>query len=314
MNDIRPIKKVLRSKPTIEGAGVHLRRAFGYRQMPQFDSFLLLDDFGSDDPTDYLAGSPWHLHRGIETITHALRGSVEHGDSLGNASVITSGDVQWMTAGSGIIHQEMPKARDDGVLWGLQLWANLPASHKMMDPRYRDVKRDEIPNVVLDGGVTVDIICGTVGGVAGPVRDIVTEPEYLDVTVPPATTFGHSVAVHRTVFACVIQGSGRFGPRQGLSARNADHTSGPDGSHARRIQPANVVAFGSGDTVEATAGDDAVRFLLISGRPIGKAVAWGGPIVMNTKDELRTAFREYREGTFFKHQARHGRFSQRSIS
>ena len=191
MKSVRKISKVWKSKPTIEGAGVHLKRAFGYNQVPLFDPFLMLDDFHSNYPPHYLKGFPWHPHRGIETITYVIHGRVEHGDSMGNSGVIASGDVQWMTAGSGIIHQEMPKGDEDGLMWGFQFWANLPASHKMMDPRYRGIVSGEIPEVTLKGDVRVKVICGEVGGVKGPVRDVVIDPAYLDVTVPPETTFTH---------------------------------------------------------------------------------------------------------------------------
>jgi hypothetical protein len=210
MVEIRKIAKVFRSKPTIEGAGVHLRRAFGYSQVPKFDPFLMLDDFRSDNPEDYLKGFPWHPHRGIETITYILRGDVEHGDSMGNKGVISSGDVQWMTAGSGIIHQEMPKGDQDGSMYGFQLWANLPKSHKMMDPRYRDVKSDQIPDVELPNGTRIRIICGKVGDVQGPVRDIVIDPEYLDITVPAGSEYTHPTKRGHTAFAYVIDGTGYF--------------------------------------------------------------------------------------------------------
>jgi redox-sensitive bicupin YhaK (pirin superfamily) len=210
MTGRRKIRKVMRSKPTIEGAGVHLRRAFGGSEVPEFDPFLLLDDFRSDDPRHYLKGFPWHPHRGIETITYVLQGSVEHGDSMGNKGVIDVGDVQWMTAGSGIIHQEMPKGDQSGRMGGFQLWANLPASHKMMDPRYRGLTRDRIPEVSLGNGVKIRIICGQIEGVKGPVADIVTDPEYLDVTVPVHTEFIHQTRPGHTVFAYVIEGEGYF--------------------------------------------------------------------------------------------------------
>jgi redox-sensitive bicupin YhaK (pirin superfamily) len=272
----------------LEGAGVHLQRAFGYQQAPRLDPFLLLDDFHSDDPDDYIQGFPWHPHRGIETITYVLHGEIEHGDSLGNAGVIASGDVQWMTAGSGIIHQEMPKGRDDGLLWGFQLWANLPSSHKMMPPRYRDVTRQQIPEVELDG-IKIKVISGAVGDVRGPVQDVVIEPEYLDVAVPSQATFTRRVAAGHTVLAYVIQGQGYFGLLR------------TDGGNP--IGPETLVVYGDGEEVSIAARDGGVRFLLISGRPIGEPVAWRGPIVMNTQEELRIAFEEYQRGTFLKHSA-----------
>ena len=210
MSKARKIKKVWKSKPTLEGAGVHLKRSFGFHEVPELDPFLLLDDFHSDNPKDYLPGFPWHPHRGIETITYVLHGKVEHGDSMGNKGTISSGDVQWMTAGSGIIHKEMPKGSKDGLMWGFQLWANLPRSQKMMDPRYRDVKSNQIPEVALDYGTKVKIICGKVSGVSGPVKDIIIDPEYLDVSMPPGTTFVHPVKSGHTLFAYVIEGKGYF--------------------------------------------------------------------------------------------------------
>lgn len=286
MTTIRTIKQVSKSQPTLEGAGVHLNRVFGFHQTPNLDPFLLLDDFHSDDPSAYLKGFPWHPHRGIETITYMLYGEVEHGDSMGNTGVITSGDVQWMTAGSGIVHQEMPKGRNDGLMAGFQLWANLPASHKMMDPRYRDIKREDIPVVTLGNSVEIKVICGEVDGVTGPVQDVVIDPEYLDVTVPAGATFTHATKTGHTVFAYTPwrSGKGSFAPGVGP------------------VGPEHLIVFGDGDSLEITANDESARFLLISGQPIGEPVAWYGPIVMNTQEELRVAFEEYQRGTFLKHQ------------
>ena len=292
MPETRRIVGVLKARPTIEGAGVHLKRAFGYREAPQFDPFLLLDDFHSDDPADYLAGFPWHPHRGIETITYVLHGDIEHGDSMGNSGIIGAGDVQWMTAGSGIIHQEMPKGEKTPSpgggrpMWGFQLWANLPASHKMMDPRYRDVKASQIPRVALEGGGSAGVICGEVGGVQGPVRDIVTDPEYLDVSLPGDSEFVHPVERGHSAFAYVVDGAGYFSPDGGSALIGAE----------------SVVVFGDGDQVSARAGEVPMRFLLVSGKPLKEPVAWGGPIVMNTQEELRLAFDEYNRGTFVKHR------------
>jgi redox-sensitive bicupin YhaK (pirin superfamily) len=283
MADIRRIRKILKSEPTIEGAGVHLKRAFGYQQVPELDPFLLLDDFHSSNPDEYIKGFPWHPHRGIETITYVLYGKVEHGDSMGNKGTISSGDIQWMTAGSGIIHQEMPKGEEDGLMWGFQLWANLPASHKMMDPRYRDIKSQQIPEIILDGGVKVKIICGEINGMKGPVQDIVIDPEYLDITVPPKTSFTHSVKRGHKAFAYVIEGKGYFD-------QNRDEMGGPE----------SLVIFDDGDEVVISTEDGAVRALFVSGKPIGERVAWHGPIVMNTQEELRIAFEEYEKGTFIK--------------
>ncbi len=286
MGEVRRTEKVWTSKPTIEGAGVRLKRAFGFDEVPQLDPFLLLDDFRLNNPTDYLRGFPWHPHRGIETITYILAGDVEHGDSLGNRGVISSGDVQWMTAGSGIIHQEMPKGDPEGRMWGFQLWANLPASHKMMDPRYQEIKHGDIPEVTTAGGATVRVICGQVDGVRGPVREILTDPEYLDVSLPPHATFTHSVKAEHTVFAYVFEGEGYFGPGRDPSTHET------------------VVLYGPGDTVEVSTEEQPVRFLLVAGRPLKEPVAWHGPIVMNTQEELRVALREYEEGTFVKHARR----------
>ncbi len=283
MGEVRKIVKTLKSRPTIEGAGVHLKRAFGYDD-PFLDPFLLLDDFHSDDPEDYIAGFPWHPHRGIETITYMLHGEVAHGDSMGNKGVIGEGDVQWMTAGSGIVHEEMPK-NSGPLLWGFQLWANLPSSHKMMDPRYRDVNRDEIPVASRDN-CEIRVICGEVDGVRGPVRDIVTDPEYLDVSLKPGCEFVHPVERGHNVFAYVVEGEGYF-----------------EDSRKDLIGKENLVVFGDGDEVKITT-DGGVRFLLVSGKPIREPVAWYGPIVMNTQEELEKAFEEYRKGTFLKHKAR----------
>jgi redox-sensitive bicupin YhaK (pirin superfamily) len=282
MTILRTIRKVWRSRPTIEGAGVHLKRAFGNQEAPRLDPFLLLDDFRSDDPSKYLPGFPWHPHRGIETITYVLQGDVEHGDSMGNRGDITAGDVQWMTAGSGIVHQEMPRGDAQGRMGGFQLWANLPASHKMMDPRYRDVKRSEIPEVSVEGGAKVKIVCGRVNGVQGPVRDIVTDPEYLDVAVPKGARFTHPVKRGHTVFAYVTAGSAYFDAGRDPYARET------------------LVHYDEGDAVSIAAEKEPVRFLLVSGNPIGEPVSWYGPIVMNTAEEIRIAFDEYRNGTFIK--------------
>ncbi len=304
MADVRRIKKVWKAKPTIEGAGVHLKRAFGYHEVPQLDPFLLLDDFRSNDPAEYVRGFPWHPHRGIETITYVLAGDVEHGDSLGNRGVISSGDVQWMTAGSGIIHQEMPKGDREGRMWGFQLWANLPARHKMMDPRYREVKRDDIPEATTAEGATVRVVCGEVAGVRGPVREIVTEPDYLDVSIPARSTFRHPVKAGHTVFAYVFEGEGYFDPERDPYAREDVGERYFDMERPCVCGNGTVVLYGPGDTVAVSTEERPVRFLLVSGRPLGEPVAWYGPIVMNTQAELRVAFREYEQGTFVKHARR----------
>jgi redox-sensitive bicupin YhaK (pirin superfamily) len=300
MKKIREIQKVLKSKPTLEGAGVHLRRAFGYSQVPQFDPFLLLDDFRSDDPKHYLKGFPWHPHRGIETITYMLGGKVEHGDSMGNKGVIGSGDVQWMTAGSGIIHQEMPKGDEKGYMGGFQLWANLPASHKMMNPRYRDVKSHQIPVIAAGNGVTIRIICGEVKGTKGPVRDIITDPEYLDVTVPAETEFIHPTKPGHKVLAYVIEGKAYFCQEKKPFTYEVEGVNYFDIHRNSLMNSENLVLFDDGEQVVITTEKEPVRFLLISGKPIGEPVAWYGPIVMNTQEELRIAFEEYNNGTFIK--------------
>lgn len=282
MPNNRKILQVLKSKPTIEGAGVRLNRAFAESTL--LDPFLLLDDFHSDNPNDYIAGFPWHPHRGIETITYMLHGEVEHGDSMGNSGVIRSGDCQWMTAGSGIIHQEMPHQKN-GLLWGFQLWANLPASHKMMNPRYQDIRKEQIPEITLHNNVKVRVICGEVNETKGPVQDIVTDPEYLDVTINPKTEFKHHVKQEHTVFAYVIEGKGFF-----------------DENQEQMISAGHLIIFDVGNEVSISTTDRNLRFLLISGKPIGEPVAWRGPIVMSTNEELRIAFEEYHNGTFIKHK------------
>ncbi len=293
MEASRSIRRVFKSKSVIEGAGVHLRRAFGSSDVPRFDPFLMLDDFRSDNPEHYLKGFPWHPHRGIETITYVLRGDVEHGDSMGNRGDITSGDVQWMTAGSGIIHQEMPKGDAEGRMEGFQLWANLPAARKMMDPRYRDIQAAQIPKVRLDDGTEIRIISGQIGDTQGAVGDIVIDPEYLDVTVPPGTHFTHPTKRGHTVFVYVIGGRGDFSGEE----QTAPNREVPGGA---LIGNETLILFGDGDSLAVGTEDEAVRFLLISGKPIGEPVAWRGPIVMNTQEELRVAFEEYEQGTFVK--------------
>jgi redox-sensitive bicupin YhaK (pirin superfamily) len=299
MNKIRDIARVFAARPTIEGAGVHLKRAFGYAQVPRLDPFLLLDDFHSDVPKDYLPGFPWHPHRGIETITYVLHGRVEHGDSMGNSGVIGEGDVQWMTAGSGIIHQEMPRGDKKDLLWGFQLWANLPASHKMMDPRYRGVTRDEIPEVEVDGGAMIKVIAGEEEGVKGPVQGIVTDPSYFDVNIPAGKSYRKSVPPGHTVAAYVIQGSGSFDPRNdplGYEVEGPNYFD--DLERGPGIGRENLVLYGDGEVVQIEAGSEGVRFLLVSGKPVREPVAWYGPIVMNTREELRVAFEELDKGTF----------------
>ena len=302
MGSTRKIEKVLISQPTLEGAGVHLRRGFGFREVPMFDPFLMFDDFRQDDPAKYLPGFPWHPHRGIETITYMIRGTAEHGDSLGNSGVIGPGDVQWMTAGSGIVHQEMPKGGPDGRMGGFQLWANLPASQKMMDPRYRDIKTADIPEVDLPGGVTLRVICGAVGKTRGPVRDIVIDPEYIDVSMPAGAEFAHPTKPGHTVLAYIYEGEGCFSGAAGPASFAVEPASYFDLERKPFQGDHSVVLFGDGARLVVTTSGSPVRFLLVSGRPLKEPVAWQGPIVMNTQEELKTAFQEYRAGTFIKNR------------
>jgi len=302
MKTVRRIREIVKSKPTLEGAGVHLKRAFGFTQVPMLDPFLLLDDFHSTDPADYIKGFPWHPHRGIETITYVLHGKVEHGDSLGNKGSIGSGDIQWMTAGNGIIHQEMPKGQTDGLMWGFQLWANLPASHKMMDPRYRDVTSNQIPEVMLDKGAKAKIISGVVKGVKGPVQDVVIDPEYLDVSVAAESSLSHPVKRGHTAFAYVVEGQGYFDVERDAYAYEVEGANYFDFKRECLMDAGHLIIFDDGDDVVITTGEKPVRFLLVSGKPIKEPVAWYGPIVMNTQEELRIAFEEYQNGTFIKHK------------
>lgn len=298
---IRRIAKIFKSRPTVEGAGVHLKRAFGYSQVPQFDPFLMLDDFHSSNPDEYLPGFPWHPHRGIETITYVLEGLVEHGDSMGNTGVIGAGDVQWMTAGSGIIHQEMPKESPSGTMWGFQFWANLPASQKMMAPRYRDVKAADIPAVTLDNGGVVKVIAGEIAGVRGPVRDIVIEPEMLDISLPPGTLFSRQLPPGHTAFAYILEGKGYFDRQRDAYAYEVVGQGWSDTARCCACGAESLVLYErSGEELEVTTADKPLRFLFVSGKPLGEPVAWYGPIVMNTQEELKVAFEEYRNGTFVK--------------
>ena len=278
---VRAVIKSTPSTPTTEGAGVKLNRVFG-RADPRLDPFLLLDDFRSDRPDDYLAGFPWHPHRGIETITYMLRGEMEHRDSLGNGGVIRSGDVQWMTAGRGIIHEEMPH-QTDGLLWGFQLWANLPASHKMMAPRYQEVSGTDLPVAQVGPGARAKVICGEAGGVSGPVQEIVTAPTYLDVTVSGNGYMRHPVPATHNVMVYVVDGSVRLGAEE-----------------QGAVTAGNLALLGPGDRVKAFASGGGARFLLLAGQPINEPVAWRGPIVMNTEEELGQAFQQYRDETFLK--------------
>jgi len=298
---IRPVKRVAQSQPTLEGAGVHLRRAFGFGTTSEFDPFLLLDDFRNDRPADYLAGFPWHPHRGIETITYVLAGTVDHGDSLGNRGSLGAGDVQWMTAGRGIMHQEMPKGDPKGRMHGFQLWANLPSSLKMTAPRYQDVAGRDIPEVTDDDGTRVRVVCGDFWGKRGPVEGVAADPRYLDVFVPPGVRKPLQVETNRNAFAYVFEGSGTF--------RDASEPRGVQTEQVGDAAPANaaetfgnrsLVVFDRGDEVVVQAGDEGIRFLLVSGKPIEEPVAWYGPIVMNTRQEIQQAISDLQDGTFIK--------------
>ena len=298
--ETRRIRKVVKAHSTIEGAGVHLHRAIGLGLPDEYDPFLLLDDFRSDTPKEYRPGFPWHPHRGMETITYVLRGEVEHRDSLGNRGVISAGDLQWMSAGSGIIHQEMPKGDEQGAMYGFQLWANLPAANKMSEPRYREIARADIPEVKDASGAAIKVVAGVVDGVTGPVRDVVTKPEYLDVTVPAGATFTRATPRGHTVFAYVIGGRAAFNHQEDPYSYEAQGDTYFDQERDRLIGDRHLVAFADGDAVVVTAGPEGLRFLLVSGKPIGEPIAWRGPIVMNTQEELRVAFEELDKDTFIK--------------
>lgn len=299
---IRPVKRITQSVPTLEGAGVHLRRAFGFGNTGDFDPFLLFDDFRNEDPEAYLAGFPWHPHRGIETITYVLAGEVSHGDSLGNRGTLGAGDVQWMTAGSGILHQEMPRGDQKGRMHGFQLWANLPSTLKMTTPRYQDVKSGEIPEVVDDDGTTVRVVCGEFWGKSGPVEGVAANPRYLDVWVPPGKRKVLPVENNRHGFAYVFEGSGLFRDASQPLPVKTDHVGSGGEEVYEFAGNRSLVLFDSGDEVVVQAGDQGMRFLLVSGQPLKEPVAWRGPIVMNTQDELAQAWRELNNGTFIKHQ------------
>lgn len=297
---VRPVKQVIQAQRHVEGAGVKLQRAFGFGDTAAFDPFLLFDDFRNDRPADYLAGFPWHPHRGIETITYVLAGTVEHGDSLGNRGNLGAGDVQWMTAGSGILHQEMPRGDAEGRMHGFQLWANLPARLKMTRPRYQDVSGTDIPDVTDDDGTRVRVICGDFWGKTGPIEGVAADPRYLDVSVPPGQRKRLAVETSRHAFAYVFAGSGIFrdaSPPHGVLTEPIDGTDA-----VRREQTGNrsLVLFDRGDEVVVQAGDEGIRFLLVSGKPIEEPVAWYGPIVMNTNAELQQAMADLRGGSFIK--------------
>jgi redox-sensitive bicupin YhaK (pirin superfamily) len=299
---LRPVKKQAKAQPVMEGAGVHLRRAFGFHNTSDYDPFLLFDDFRNDVPKDYLAGFPWHPHRGIETITYVLAGTVEHGDSMGNRGAIAAGDVQWMTAGSGIIHQEMPKGDATGRMHGFQLWANLPASLKMTPPRYQEVKTGDIPEITDDDGTQVRVVCGTFWGKSGPVDGIAADPIYIDVSVPAGQRKTLPVETSRHAFAYVFGGSGKFCNASGPLSVPTEGVGWADDKPPSEAGNRSLILFDRGDEVEVQAGEEGIRFLLVSGKPLQEPVAWYGPIVMNTQEQLQEAYQELEKGTFLKNK------------
>jgi hypothetical protein len=299
---LRPVKEILTTKPTLEGAGVKLQRAFGFGKTKEFDPFLLFDDFRNENPRDYLAGFPWHPHRGIETITYVLAGEVQHGDSLGNKGSMTAGDVQWMTAGSGILHQEMPKGDENGRMHGFQLWANLPASLKMTDPRYQDIPSAAIPEVTEDDGTKARIICGEFWGKRGPVEGVAADPSYVDISVPPLTKKRIKVDVTRNAFAYVFAGEGVFRDASQPQAVLTESGVNPNEPAVYDARNHSLVLFDRGDEIVVQAGPEGIRFLLVSGKPLEEPVAWYGPIVMNTQAELHQAMSELQSSKFIKHR------------
>ncbi len=298
---VRPIKSTSLGQPTIEGAGVELYRAFGFSNPTELDPFLLFDDFRNDDPAAFEKGFPWHPHRGIETITYVLEGTVDHGDSLGNTGTLGAGDIQWMTAGSGIMHQEMPKGNTNGQMHGFQLWANLPSDLKMTDPRYQDVNSSEIPEIIDDDGTRVKVIIGSFWGKSGPVDGIAADPQYLDIYIPPGVQKTFPVDTYRKAFAYIFEGAGVFdyaSPPRGVLTEK--EVSGAELNIRDLSGNRTLVNFDAGDSVTVQAGEHGVRFLLISGKPIQEPVAWHGPIVMNTRAELKQAVQDLQNGTFIK--------------
>ncbi len=298
---IRPVRHISGTTPHLEGAGVSLQRVFGFGDPSLTDPFLMMDDFRNDRPENYVKGFPWHPHRGIETITYVLAGEVEHGDSLGNRGTLGAGDVQWMTAGSGILHQEMPKGDSKGRMHGFQLWANLPSNLKMTSPRYQDVKSKEIPEIVDDDGTAVRVVVGEFWGKKGPVDGIAADPQYLDIFVPPGKRKVLPVDTYRSAFAYIFEGSATFRDASDPFGVLVEKEIGGEEVHVRDMSGnRTLVVFGAGDEIVVQAGDHGVRFLLVSGAPIREPVAWHGPIVMNTREELMTAVRELQNGTFIK--------------
>ena len=298
---IRPVKQIIQAKPTVEGAGFKLRRGFGFGNTSDFDPFLLFDDFRNDRPEEYLAGFPWHPHRGIETITYVLAGTVAHGDSLGNSGSLGAGDVQWMTAGSGILHQEMPQGDPQGRMHGFQLWANLPANLKMSAPRYQDVSAADIPEVVDDDGTRVRVVCGSFWGKSGPVKGVAADPRYLDVWIPAGRSKVLPVETFRHAFAYVFEGAGAFRDASEPQPVQTERVGAQGIEAVEQTGNRSLVLFDNGDEVRVQAGEEGIRFLLVSGKPLQEPVAWRGPIVMNTDEELRQAYTELRDGTFIKH-------------
>jgi len=297
---LRAVRQLLETKPTIEGAGVKLQRAFGFGKTAEFDPFLLLDDFRNENPADYLAGFPWHPHRGIETITYVLAGEVAHGDSLGNKGRMTAGDVQWMTAGSGILHQEMPKGDANGRMHGFQLWANLPAALKMTDPRYQDIPSAQIPEVTEDDGTRARIICGEFWGQKGPVEGVAADPSYVDISVPPGKRRRIKVETTRNAFAYVFAGSGTFRDASDPRAVLTESAVDPSAQPVYDARNHSLVLFDRGDEIQVQAGPEGIRFLLVSGKPLEEPVAWYGPIVMNTQEQIRQAMAELHTGAFIR--------------
>jgi quercetin 2,3-dioxygenase len=298
---LRPVLSATPATPTMEGAGVKLHRGFGFHEPEAYDPFLLFDDFRGDRPEDYLKGFPWHPHRGIETITYVLAGEVAHGDSLGNRGTLGAGDVQWMTAGSGIMHQEMPTGNAAGQMHGFQLWANLPASLKMTAPRYQDIHGSDIPVVVDDDGTAVRVIVGSFWGKSGPVDGIAADPQYLDISMPPGLKKTFTVDTWKHTFAYVFAGAAAFADAsrpEGVLLEK--EVMGQEVNIRDLSGNRTVVRFGTGDEITVQAGPEGVRFLLVSGAPIREPVAWHGPIVMNTREELLTAVSELKNGTFIK--------------
>ena len=298
---LRPAMSTIPAQPTMEGAGVRLHRAFGFREPEQFDPFLLFDDFRNDNPQDYLAGFPWHPHRGIETITYVLSGTVEHGDSLGNTGTLGAGDLQWMTAGSGIMHQEMPQGNAHGQMHGFQLWGNLPSSLKMTAPRYQDISAENLPLIEDDDGTTIKVIIGDYRGIKSPVDGIAAEPQYLDVTVPAGIRRTFQIDAYKRAFAYIFEGAGKFAAASDPTGVLVEKSIGDDELNLRDLSGnRTLVQFGSGDEVVVQAGPEGMRFLLVSGAPIKEPVAWHGPIVMNTQDEIRQAISDLKNNRFIR--------------